>query len=86
MVLQKEASIDGNIGHYGIKLVPIQVQPNNLMKETFGITQIDTQLAYQTERPKELTANALIHPNIIKYLDHTFEIIDNWLFHLTGNF
>ena len=40
--------------------------------------------AYGRKEFKELAANSLSHDNIIVYSDHSFEVIDDVLFHLTG--
>ena len=61
---------------------PIRASNSELVR---GMTRIVTKNQGNTEiSPKELAAFSLQHPNIIKFLDHAYEFIEDNLYHLTG--
>jgi len=49
--------------------------------EQLGAVQTDT---YDRLKVREMAVEKLDHPNIIKYLDTTFELIDGQFHHLAG--
>jgi len=83
IVLKKSVEIENQDKFCGLKLVPILKNPE-LIVNFFGITNVDSELAYEKNKPRELTANSVKHENIIKTFGHTFEVIDGNLFHITG--
>ena len=72
-----------------LKVAPVRgkIDFPTTIEERFGIKMhggIDTHRAYEKNRPKELTANALKHNNIIRYRDSMFEAVGDNVFHITG--
>mgnify|MGYP000039350781 CR=1 FL=1 len=48
------------------------------------INIIDPEAVYKSKNVKEMEIKNINHKNIIKYDDHTFEVIDSILCHITG--
>ena len=69
-----------------LKVAPVRGTTEYPRFEGFGIQldNIDTDLAYEKNRPNELTANDLQHKNIIRYRDSMFEAVDDQVVHITG--
>ena len=63
----------------GIRITPAKI--SDMTESVLDFKFVDTVNTYKTDQPRELAANSLAHPNIIAYLDHTFEIIDDDIFH-----
>ena len=90
IVLQKTINLHTKTSQCALKIAPTET--NSIYDNFFKaeIKQImplgkDSETSiYKDVRPKELTANSLVHQNIVKYIDHTFEVIDNDIFHITG--
>ena len=75
---------------YAIKIVPIKRDAKRIQAKTatsiFGVKTapiIDSTEAYEEDKPNELTAKDLTHPNIIVFLDSAYEVIDDNVYHLT---
>lgn len=45
---------------------------------------VDEEKTYNKDKPNELTANDMNHPNIIKYSKSLFQYVHGHLFHITG--
>ena len=91
IVLSKETK--GN--PMALKLSPEDSERKNKYSELpFDGEFADLQLSelvpkesvYKDSKPNELAVKNLKHKNIIEYIDSTFEIINETLFHITGKF
>ena len=56
------------------------------MRQIPGVPVIDVDATYNAVDVPDMAVKKLNHQNIINYLDNTFELIDNDLHHVTGNF
>jgi len=65
-------------GHY------TDTYDNDRFGDGVGIDIIDPEAVYKSENVKEMEIKNINHKNIIKYVDHTFEVIDSILCHITG--
>ena len=88
IVLQKTINKDTKTSQCAVKIAPTEtnsIYDNFFKAEIKEIMPLGKDSSiYKDVRPKELTANSLVHQNIVKYIDHTFEVIDNDIFHITG--
>ena len=76
-----------------IKIVPMGVDYQFYEKETdLNVFLYDKEKMYESERPRELSAKDLLHPNIIRFKGSSFQLIntvsttatpDEKLFHFT---
>jgi len=63
-----------------------EVNASGKMRPIAGVPAvIDVDATYNAVNVPDMAVKELNHQNIIKYLDNTFELIDNDLHHVTGN-
>jgi len=79
VVIRKNMEIEGRKKYCAIRAARLNEGPK--MLEELGIVQTDT---YDRLNVREMAVEKIDHPNIIKYLDNTFEFIDDKFHHLTG--
>ena len=91
IVLEKTVNFRLGSKVCAIKIVPIKRDAKRIQAKTtssiFGVKTtpiIDSTEAYGEDKPNELTAKDLTHPNIIAFLDTGYEVIDDEVYHLTG--
>ena len=85
VVIRKKIKIEDDEKVRAIRASKLTERPN--MFEELGFVETDTydRLNIREMAVKELNLELnLGHPNIIKYIDNTFELIDDEFHHLTG--
>lgn len=88
VVIRKTITINNKSMKCAVRFVPVDnrhvpyhITPR-LIRDRLEI--LNTAMLYEEELPCEMIAAQLSHENIIVYFDHTFEVIDGTLYHLTG--
>ena len=91
VVIRKTVTIDNKSIKCAVRFVPVDYRRVDESSLTRNITKLpkesailDTAQLYEEKQPCEMIASDLLHENIIEYLDHTFEVINGDLYHITG--
>ena len=62
-----------------------EMKASGEMREIGGVpVEVDINATYNALNVPDMAVKNLVHDNIIKYLDNTFELIDGRLHHVTG--
>lgn len=83
IILEQVVQINETDRDCAIRLVPIK-KTKNIDKSTELAARISMLDGDEKINPKELAVYSFQHPNIITYLDHSYEFIENTLYHLTS--